>query len=231
MDFCAYNSGESELLLDIVGRRIKQYILISSCSVFQPSAETHGENAPYADMTPQDEVQSYSYNKILLEKEAKRVCGEKDIACTILRPSFVYGPFNYAPRESWYFKKMMDGDTIPVPEDAGARFQFVYVKDIARAIMECTDNEASCNDSYNLAAPDVIDYKRWMEFLDSLGVPFKTERVTVDKVYRDNIPLPFPLDQNELYDGNKITEKLDMEYTPFEQGMKETYEIYKRSFG
>ncbi len=231
VDFCAYDPGDCASLLDVVGGSATQYILISSCSVFRPSDDQHDEEFPLIDQQPQDAVQAYAYNKMLLEKEAKESCRKQGVDCTILRPSFVYGPFNYAPRESWYFKKLLAGEPIPVPVDATSRFQIVYVKDIAKAIMACTADEKSYNNSYNLAAPEMIDYKKWMDFIDSLGVPFSTQEVSVEQVYNENIEVPFPLDQNELYSGEKITRELGVVYTPFDQGMQETFENYQRSFG
>ena len=55
-----------------------------------------------------DQVQSYTYNKMLLEKELFVSARQHDAEYVVLRPTFIYGPFNYAPRESYYIKKIID---------------------------------------------------------------------------------------------------------------------------
>lgn len=227
IDFCAYQRGDCKTLLEALGTSVNQYIEISSCSVLQPSAESRNETAPVVQQMPQNIAEEYSYHKMLLEEETKETCSKMGIPYTILRPTFVYGPFNYAPRENYYFKLMFDEQEIPTPKDATAEFQFVYVKDIARAIMKCIGQKKAYDEIIQLAAPECITYESWTDFLRTLEVPFQTKDVTVREVYEQDIPVPFPLDQNELYAGNKAQELLGLEYTPFERGMKETFDVYK----
>ncbi|HBU12695.1 MAG TPA: sugar dehydratase, partial [Clostridiales bacterium] len=164
------------------------------------------------------------YSKMLLEKEARAVCG--DMPLTVLRPTFVYGPFNYAPRESFYFDLLKCGEPIPFPADATARFQMVYVKDVAQAVMKCLGKSAAYGEVFHLAAPEEVTYGAWEAFLRSVAPHMQTYGVTVREVLERGIPLPFPLDQNELVDGSKAQRVLGLSYTPFEQGMTETKKLF-----
>lgn len=93
--------------------------------------------------------------------------------------------------------------------------------------MECIVNEAVYGEAYNLSAPEQIDYKGFLDVLAKAhGEPLSLQPVTVAQVYMQNIPLPFPLDTDELYVGDKTVAALGMEYTPFVDAMKETYDIY-----
>lgn len=231
VDFCAYEPGDSSTLLRELAGKETHYILISSAAVLKPSAGKRTEQAACVDAEPRNPVEEYSYHKMLLEKETMAAHALHGVDYTILRPCMVYGPFNYAPRESWYFDLMLKNELIPVPTDAHAKFQIVYVKDIAEAIMACTCSATARNEIYNLAAPEELDYGFWMDFLETLGLPFETYPVDVATVYRKNLPLPFPLDQNELFDGRKITAELGVEYTPFDVGMRNRFESYKNAFG
>ena len=52
----------------------------------------------------------------------------------MLRPAILYGPYNYAPRESVFIQMAVQKKCIPSFTDADGRFQFIYVKDAAEAI-------------------------------------------------------------------------------------------------
>lgn len=80
---------------------------------------------------------------MLLEKELKKGACRKGCSYTILRPVFIYDPYNYAPRESWYIQRIVKGQVIPHPSDANGKFQMVYVKDVARALIECIRDTSS----------------------------------------------------------------------------------------
>jgi nucleoside-diphosphate-sugar epimerase len=178
---------------------------------------------------PSNPAEEYSWKKMLLEKEIKHQCSLLSLPFTIFRPCFVYGPFNYAPRESYYFDLILSGGEIPFPVDASSQFNFVYVKDIARALMPSIGKEKAFNQTYNLAAPEKITYRKFMEQLAAM-VPEKElpqKPVCIAEVYAGGIPLPFPLDQNELFDGTKAQADLGLTYTAFTTGMKECFEIYR----
>jgi NAD-dependent deacetylase len=68
-----------------------------------------------------------------------------------------------------YFQNIINGTPIPHPTDAAAKFQFVYVKDIARMIIAAIGNEKAYNQIFNLAAPDELDYNSFLAELEKAG--------------------------------------------------------------
>lgn len=157
-------------------------------------------------------------------------CLRRGIEPVILRPAFIYGPYNYAPRESWYIRRIVQGLEIPVPFDASSRFQFVFVKDAAEAILACVTRAEAAGKTYNLAAPEVLDYASYTETLAAVSdIPFVTRPVTAAQVLEENIPVPFPLteEESELYRGDRITRELGLSYTPFPEGMEKTWKAFK----
>lgn len=228
VDFCAYEPGDAASLLAAIPGTVAQYIYISTCSVYEPSAPSpKTEDSPLLAAGGDDPGHMYAYKKLVLEREATEVCVRDNTALTILRPAFIYGPLNYAPRESFYFNCILEKKPIPSPTDATGRFQFVYVKDVAKMIMGCIGNKAAYGEAYNLSAPECMDYGSFVEVLANVhGRPLNLEPVTVEEVYARNIPVPFPLDSDELYSGDKISLLLSLRYIPFAGGMRETYAIY-----
>lgn len=232
IDFCAYSPGEVSLLLEALKGRFKQYIVISTVSVYEPyDHRAKLESDPIITTSEGGRVSDYIYNKVLVEKETVNTCQHLGVPYTILRPTFIYGPFNYSQRESYFIELIARGHVVPVPTDASARFNMVYVFDIARALESCIGNEKAFNQIFNLSAPEEINYSVLLEAFEKFnGGPFMTKPVTVDEVIDDNIPLPFPLTEDEIYSGKKFADTFDFSYTPFMEGMEKTYKIFYSLF-
>ena len=230
IDFCADFPHEIETLMENLPGTCKQYIYISTCTVYKPSLDLPKfEDSPKISAPLPGPMEEYGYNKWLLEVETKNYCASRYIPYTILRPAFVYGPYNYAPRESYFFELLLAGQTIPVPEHSLALFQFVYVKDIADILFNCLGNEKVYNNTYNLAAEELISYYKLIEVLEQVsGRRIYTKRLSISTINKNNIPLPFPLDQHELYSGSLVSDTLNFNYTRFAKGMEETFNFYKQ---
>ena len=197
VDFCAYAPGDIETLAAAAPITFKKYIYVSTADVYDRAAPQ-----PWTEQTPigtdfsmtGPDTAAYLSGKASLEAECRSLCARRGADCVILRPAFLYGPYNYAPRETWYIQTAVSGAPIPHPTDAAGRFQFVYVKDLAMAVLAALSPDApgGCH-AYNLAAPEVFDYDRFLAALRAAsGRPVETAPVTVEQVLRENLPLPFP---------------------------------------
>lgn len=228
VDFCAYEPGDISSVINALPGRIRQYIFISTSSVYVPGGEEPiDETAPVLSDFSSGRVEDYIAKKCLLENELTETCASSGIAYTILRPAFIYGPFNYAPRESYFIKLIAENKPVPVPTDATGRFSFVYVFDVSDIINRCIGNEKAYNEVFNLASPEIADYNSFISQLRQCnGTDFPTTPVTVKQVIEQNIPLPFPLDESLLYSGKKSETVLEYKYTPFSVGMKKTFSIF-----
>ena len=229
VDFCAYAPGDISLVVDSLPCTFSKYIYISTADVLAPSREVRTEDSPLLKTHGSDPVSTYTYHKMLLEKELADTAGKAGFSYTILRSAFIFGPYNYAPRESWYVRQIVQGSAIPHPVDADGRFQMVYVKDVARAILSCIGSTASDDQTYLLSHPEVMDYDAFLELLGALTtLPVKTYPVTVAEVLSKRIPLPFPLttDENARFDGSKITRELGFAYEDFRESMQKTWNAF-----
>ena len=233
IDFCAYKPNDIKSVIDVMKNRIGQYIYISTSSVYDPSNKAPKVETDQIVVSEADNpVDEYIAGKAVLELECIAHCSQNNIPYTILRPAFIYGPFNYAPRESYYIEKIVKHQPVPVTTDCNTKFNFLYVYDLTTALQLCVGNENAYNDIFNMAAPEDITYDIFIDTLEKVSdIPFVKEPHTVEDVLKNNIPLPFPLDNDDLCNGSKITQKLGLKYTPFVEGMKKTYQIFKSVFG
>ncbi len=237
VDFCAYAPGDIETLAAAAPITFKKYIYVSTADVYDRAAPQ-----PWTEQTPigtdfsmtGPDTAAYLSGKASLEAECRSLCAQRGADCVILRPAFLYGPYNYAPRETWYIQTAVSGAPIPHPTDAAGRFQFVYVKDLAMAVLAALSPDAPKGErAYNLAAPEIFDYDRFLAALRAAADrPIETTPVTVEQVLRENLPLPFPLREveSELFDGSLITRELGLRYTPFAEGFQKTWNAFAPIF-
>ena len=229
IDFCAYEPGEIKSIIDALSGRIKQYIFFSTASVYTPSSGFVDEKTPI--VTPNsdegDVISDYIRGKIELENELIEACSATGINYTIIRPTFIYGPFNYAPRESYFIESIARKRPVPVPIDAESRFNFVYVLDVAAALISCIGNKKAYDETFNLAGIEALTYPQLISDFERYNSgPFETRTVTVAQVEEDRLPLPFPLIGDHLINGNRFAQTFDFKYTPFSEGMENTFKIF-----
>lgn len=238
IDFCAYNAGDIETVIESVTGSIRQYILISTVDVYERgSGVIKTEEHASEQRIFQGESGAYIAGKVALEKELQRVCGERQIPYTILRPAILYGPYNYAPRESVYIQMMLKNHVLPHFTDADGEFQFVYVKDAAHAILRTIGNEKTYGQAYNLCQDDIVTYDIFFRTLRDVADSEITDGlqeipVSVESAVEQQIPVPFPATaaETELCSNEKSKSELGMEYTDFKEGMRRTYQAFKRVF-
>lgn len=218
VDFCAYQKGDIASVVEHYLGKIKHYILISTVDVYQRQTglykdETHELEKRHFE----GEIGDYIHGKVELEKELTEI----KIPYTSLRPGNIYGPFNYAPREVEFIKRVVYQKPLYIIEETQAKFQLVYVEDVVDAILKVIEKKAY-NKVYNVISSNLISYHDiYLCFKDAI-IEKQTLQVALEKQY----PLPYPFfkEEEELYDGTLIEKDLGLTYTSLQDGMKKTYE-------
>lgn len=231
IDFCAYTPDDIKKVIHCLSGKIKQYIFISTTSVYDNSSILpFNEKAKTVDKSQPElgEYAEYGLDKIKAERFLKKICLEKSISWTILRPASIYGKFNYAPREEYFFDLIEKGETIIIPENDLALFSFIFVEDFAKIILKCMENQCVYNRIFNVVSPEYFSYIKYIETLEGIiKRKIKIRKMSVAKIIQEGIPLPFPIDQHQIYSGNKLAKALDFNFTLLSAGLKKTYEFYK----
>ncbi len=238
IDFCAYETGDVASVIENLAGRIGQYILISTVDVYERGGEEiRREDHALEHRIFAGEAGAYIAGKVAAEEELKEVCGGRNIPSTVLRPAILYGPYNYAPRESAYIQMMLVNHVLPCFIDAEGRFQFTYVKDAAQAILKVIGNKKAYGQFYNLCQDEVVTYESFFETLKKVADAEVTEslqeiQITVDSAMAQQVPVPFPATEEEiqLCSNENSKEELGMEYTDFTEGMRRTYNAFKKVF-
>lgn len=238
VDFCAYSGGHIRTLFSVLPDSVKQYILISTVDVYERgTGRLHTEDFPYELRHLQGDAGVYIQGKIEAEQECIRQCEKRNIMDTILRPAILYGPYNYAPRESVFIRLAVQNHLLPEISDADGRFQFLYVKDAALAIEKCLQNPRVYHRAVNLAGDKILTYQVFTDALERAikeegGLQYRKMPLTVREAVENGMVLPFPVSENEteLCDTAFSKDVLQIQYTPLAEGMKKTYAAFKNVY-
>ncbi|MBI9076203.1 MAG: NAD-dependent epimerase/dehydratase family protein [Desulfatibacillum sp.] len=234
IDFCAYTPEQVTSLLQTLGNKgVQHYILISSSAIYEATSQLPvAEDAPKLT-SPQPELgpaAHYGFDKWRTEYASMARCKRQGIHYTHLRPCIIYGKFNYAPRESYFFDLIRKDLPVVLPKNDLPLFSFVHVRDVARAVILCLENNQSLDAVYNLAAPELIGYSGFVETIGQvMGKEVCVRKQSAEEINASRIPLPFPLDSHLLYSGEKICQSLGLAYTPLKIGLAETWEWFRQT--
>ena len=253
VDFCAYSPGDiASLLKHLDTDSLNRYIFISTVDVYRRgTGQVITEESPLEDRSFGGEEGAYITGKVLLESELLEECIQYGISPVSVRPAILYGPGNYAPRESMYFKWIEDAGQIIHPEGADGFWQMLYVRDAAQAVLKlCEMQEDTPGRAYNLCNDELITYDTFEAALDRAysGFPDRIRHHGTDRrpgvsdgmrsfvrislgaqdMAERGIQLPFPLSENESerYCGRAFKE-LKIVPTPLFEGLAHCIRVFK----
>ena len=84
---------------------------------------------------------------------------QEGIPFTSFRPTYIVGPGNYNPVESWFFDRIVHGRPLPLPGDGSTITQLGHVADLAAAMARCIEVEAATNRIYNCTGSQGISFR------------------------------------------------------------------------
>jgi 2'-hydroxyisoflavone reductase len=231
IDFCAYTPTHISSLLTHIPGTVGHYIFISTTSIYAPTPKVPiSEQAPKVS-GPQPELgefAEYGYLKWLAECACGKVCREKGLPYTILRPAIIYGRYNYAPRESFFFDHVIANKPLVVPINTNFFYSFVWVEDLAEILIASMENENTYGQAFNVAGEERISYAMLADIIEEVcGRTIQRRVMSMNEIIRERVPMPFPPDDHLLYDGSNLRKVLGFEYTPFILGIAKTWRYYQ----
>lgn len=225
VDFCAYRPGDIKLICDIFD--FDRYIFISTVDVYKKGTSNFiDEESVLEDMQLIGDVGEYINGKVSLEKELIECCTAKNSEYISVRPGIIYGPANYAPRESMYFEWIKNDGRVIKPKDSTGTFQFIYVKDAVLGIIKLCEMR-DVYSSYNFCNKDDDTYESFHEALKQASI-FDYEEISLElaDILANEVMLPFPITKSESeHYCTKRFEELGIETTPLHEGLMKSFAV------
>ena len=160
IDVSAYIEKQVDILHKIMKKRFKQYILISSASVYNNMRSMPlnegcqvGENLIWGD---------YAKNKYLAERRTIENSILYNFKYTIFRPFYIYGVGNNLDRENYFFSRLKYNLPIYVPSKNNT-IQFGYIEDLALAIESSIGNSDFYNQIFNVSGDEYVTMSEFSE--------------------------------------------------------------------
>ena len=140
--------GDTQPLADLFKGKVKHFVYMSSAGVYLKSPEM-----PHIEGDKID-PKSRHYGKY----ETETYLQEQQLPWTSIRPTYIYGPQNYNPLESWFFDRIVNNRPIPVPGNGLHITQLGHVKDLANAMVAVLGNEKAIGQVYNISGKRYVTF-------------------------------------------------------------------------
>lgn len=141
-------------------------------AIHSQAAEKLAQNASKAGVTRFLHMSALGVDKAKTSKYAKtKLAGEKAVLAafpdaTIFCPSVIFGE-----EDNFYnqFAQMaVFSPALPLIGGGKAKFQPVYVCDVAKAFIAALDDDASCGTTYELGGADIVSFKEVLASINSM---------------------------------------------------------------
>lgn len=142
-----------EVIVDSSGRSLADTRAVIECTaapehrlVYVSSAGVYADSElwPLDETSPTDPASRHAG-----KAETEQWLRQQGIPFTSFRPTYIVGPGNYNPVESWFFDRIVHGRPLPLPGDGSTITQLGHVSDLASAMARCIEVEAAANRIYN----------------------------------------------------------------------------------
>jgi len=140
---------DTQRVIERTGAPSHRLVYVSSAGVYADS-----ELWPLDEDSPTD-PQSRHAGKLDTEDWLR----SQGIPFTSFRPTYIVGPGNYNPVESWFFDRIVHGRPVPLPGDGSTLTQLGHVNDLAAAMARCIEVEAAANRIYNCTNSQGVTFR------------------------------------------------------------------------
>lgn len=185
------------------------------CSTLDVYSNAEGAITEKTLVAPQS---MYGWSKLYCEKMVESFAREKNLIFQILRLGHIYGEGEEKYRKVMpvMIKNAVHGKDIMIYGDGKAIRTFIYIEDVAKAIVNAIRLEIS--DLINVVGDEAVTINQLADMIAKYSSePIKIQHIPTDAGNR-----------NCLFDNQHLRERLLKELTPFEEGLKKEIDYAKR---
>jgi len=186
VDWIAFTAEDIERDIAVFSARTKQFVFISSASVYQkpPPDYIITESTPV-----ENPYWEYSRNKIACEELLMKACYDEDFPVTIVRPSYTYN--TYFPVAIGGFgcytlaDRMLKGRPIIVHGDGTSLWVNTHAEDFAKGFLGLLGNKKAIGQTFHITSDEVLTWNQiYQTIADALGVEAKLVHIPSDFIVK-----------------------------------------------
>ncbi|MFT6783808.1 MAG: 2'-hydroxyisoflavone reductase [Saprospiraceae bacterium] len=234
IDCSCYYPDSIDKLLDSISGIVKRYILISTVSVYDNESDKsvlRNEEAIILDCTKEEgrdtTMDTYGERKA----ECERRLQKSNQPYYILRPSLVYGKYDYTDRFYYWLYQIKKTNEVLVPNNGEQPFAVTYVDDLINCIIESINKEGE-SDIYNVVSNSMLSIAQILDGATTMlerDPPryFASSTFLKREEISEWIDLPLWLDCDHFTYGNsKLLANFDLQITDFNTSLERTIDYY-----
>jgi nucleoside-diphosphate-sugar epimerase len=176
VNFLSYDAGDAERSIKTFQGRTKQYVQISSASVYgKPVLQV-----PIVESTPtHNRFLEYARAKLRAEEVLKRAYRDEGFPVTIVRPSHTYDDANPPLPGGWtVVARIARGAEIPVHGDGTSLWTLTHAEDFAVGLIGLLGNLRAIGESFHITGEDIYTWDQIYTIVaDALGADAKLVHV------------------------------------------------------
>jgi len=230
IDFMAYYPDSIAFMLNKMHQNIGRYLFISTISVYDLENPTSipinekGKLLKWESKHRKDTTwESYGQRKIACEEEVQKIFNLDHI---ILRPSLIYGKYDYSERFYYWLNKMKNETAINIPEDFNKLVNYTFSEDFANVIIHFMEADHK-NNVYNVVThkatklTDILNVSKKMLQSNCTLIPVKLEPSNAFKY-----PLWFPMECLEI-SSERLHNEFNLKFKTIEESLHLTVNYMK----
>ncbi len=211
-------------------KHLKNYIFISTCSVYDNSAyqgKLRDETAPILPCTPEQEVDTEPQTYGQRKAQCERILVDSGKPYSILRPALIYGQYDPTDRlYYWLYQTRMKNEVL-LPEGGLRNFSMTYIQDLVRSISQIieadvTNEVFNCISHPSTSIADIVDVceKQYGHSVTKLSA---TAAFLIQHEVQQWSGIPLWLNTDDFtYSNRKMVETLSVQTTALKDGIEET---------
>ncbi len=239
IDTCAYTVDDVQIIIENISKNLEHYILTSTASVYDEEKNLFmpiSEDAVIGSEADDCPIE-YSKNKRRIESFLKKLYHEINYPITLIRPTYIYGPFNPVYREFYFYDRIMNKKPIFMPGHGDYLVDYVFAKDVAWLLTAPLENKKAIGQAYNATTGEACTLNTFVKLLSGI-IGNETEIIHYDQklLEEENLKpennyqlFPYGWYENLLLSKEKAVKDLGYKPTPLIEGETITYEWYKKS--
>ncbi len=238
IDVNGYYPNSIEALLPKLRGKVGRYIYVSTVSVYDVDAYMGkpdalvSEDYPMLACTAEQRLGDWStfYGEKKAECE-REILANEWLDTIILRPSIVYGQYDYTERYYYWLQRVKTRNKIVVPNNGIERGNFTFVNDLVSLLigaLSLTDHRTT----YNAVTHPINTLRDKINVIASV-MNKSPELISIDKerlgengiAKQSDFPCTFGGDML-IYDISKTQKDFSIAFTPYRDSVRQTIEYY-----
>lgn len=206
-------------LMELCAERGVKFVYFSSGGTIYGN---RNDVLPFVENDPMAPISYYGWSKQMMENSILFMHRTKGLNYLIVRPSNPYGHgqnlYGKQGLVAVAIGKILKGEPIDVWGDGSAVRDYIYIDDLAKVFVQLIDKDVK-NTTLNIGSGRGYSVNDVLAFL----------KIVTHKDFKIDYQNPRPVDvSNMVLDPRNLKQYVDIEFTPFMEGIRAFYEESKR---